>query len=170
MATIIPAWLPDLITLASFGGDWDLFLGGVYACYRRDFSPCNLTFQGDPISLRKRPYTLGKEASFWHLISEGRVEDDRLTDFRRCERIGWARAIIENANDEAVRQWENQRRGERNVCLWLECADYLVVLGRRTGYTLLLTGYTVSERQRVKLRREYESFLNTQQVVAPLKS
>lgn len=35
----------------------------------------------------------GKEATFWHMIQEGRIEEDRTPDIRRCERIRWPKPI-----------------------------------------------------------------------------
>ena len=83
-------------------------------------------------------------------------------DRRRCERIGWIRALIENALDPRVRVWENERlkdRGpERRVILWLD-EEFLVVLGDRRTYWLLLTAYTTDRANRIeKLRKEWEAY------------
>ena len=52
--------------------------------------------------------------------------------------------------------WENVRRSDRRVCLWVPAADYLVVLAKRSAYTLLWTAYPVDrEHTRRKLRAEY---------------
>jgi hypothetical protein len=111
----------------------------------------------------------------WTKVSPGRIgyyrdvldyffDDDDLhfralvadkTDLRHRE-IGWPRAIIDNASDPAVLVWENVRRSDRRVCLWLPAADYLVVLAKRQTYTLFWTAYpTDREHTRSKLRREY---------------
>jgi hypothetical protein len=58
-----------------------------------------------------------------------------------------------------VKVWENERRGETRVCLWLECCDFLVILARRKGYTMLWTAYpVVHPHQRRKLQKEYEAY------------
>ena len=97
-------------------------------------------------------------------MQEGQIEEDRTPDLRRCERIGWLRAIIDNADDDRVKVWENERTGtkgrERSVLLWLEEEDFLVVLGKRAGYYLLVTAYqTNRDHTRRKLRREYEAYV-----------
>jgi hypothetical protein len=110
----------------------------------------------------------GKEATFWHMISEGHDEQNRTPDLRRCERIRWPRAIIEHSTDPAVKVWTNQRTGrgrgaaERRILLWVEEEEYLVVLAQRPGYILPWTAYLVREEySKRKLRREYETFLKT---------
>jgi len=81
----------------------------------------------------------------------------RQPDLRRCERIRWPRAIIENANDSVVKVWETTRRNERRVCLWLEEEEYLVVLAERQGYLLPWTAYMVTRsHRRLKFQEEFE--------------
>ncbi len=161
----MPDWLPSLIAYADFGGDWNKFIEEVYECFKRDFlddfNQRKLIFEGVPLNLRRHPLVKNKEASFWHLVSTGDIEDDRLIDFDRCERIAWARAIINNANDAKVKRWENIRGSNTNVCLWLESENYMVVLGKRNGYFLLLTAYCVANYKREKLNKEYENYISS---------
>jgi hypothetical protein len=155
-------WLPAEILYSSFGGDWDRFINAVYAQFKFDFldelDRGQLSFNGLPLRLRKHPLVNGKEASFWHLISSGEIEDERLADFDRCECIGWAKAIIANCTDPAIKMWENTRGTNTNVCLWFEAENYLVVLGKRSGYYILLTAYFVQDYKKRKLFAEYAAF------------
>ena len=117
-------------------------------------------FSGLRVGLKRHPIVNGKEATFWHFVSEGKDESNRIPDLRRCERIAWPKPIIERAgSDPAIKVWENERRGEKRACLWLEEEDYLVVLSLRTTYVLPWTAYLVpQEHAKRKLRREYEEF------------
>lgn len=159
-----PAWLPPRILLAQFGGDWGRFIEEIYAHFQQDFvaefDAGQLRFEGTPLSLRRHPMVRGKEASFWHLVTTGDIEEERTPDLRRCERIRWARAVIDNIGDPAIKRWENTRDGNTNICLWLECENYLVVLGKRNNYVLLLTAYVAEEHRKRRLKREYEEFIN----------
>ena len=111
------------------------------------------------MALKRHPVIQGKEATFWHLISEGGNEADRLPDLRRCERIRWPRPIIENAAEPVIKIWENERKGERRICLWFDNEDYLVILARRSDYVLLWTAYLVTlPHQKRKLQQEYEAY------------
>lgn len=155
-----PGWLPDLLP---FGGNWEEYADQLFAVFETDFITKTASFRGSRIGLRMMPLFKGKPSAFWHLIQEGQVEADRMPDLRRCERIRWIRAIIDNADDPAVKVWENERLGDggvrRSVLLWLPEHDFLIVLGKRSGYYLLVTAYqTTRPHTRRKLQQEYDAY------------
>lgn len=158
-----PDWLPPLVLFNDHDGNWHIYLDAVYAWFKRDFVDSKPMFQGRRLGLKRLPVTHGKEATFWHMIQEGAVEDDRTPDFRRCERIRWPRPIIEHDANPVIKVWRNQRRGESRVCLWLEQESYLVVLADRGNYILPWTAYQVVQpHQQRKLQTEYESYCRQQ--------
>jgi len=150
--------LPDLIQLNDHNGNWERYENALYAIFNRDIVKCDLRFRGQKVNARRNPEHEQKWACFWHLISEGRVEDDRLPDLRRCERIQWVRWIVENADsDVQVDIWENKRKSQRNILLWYN-EEYLVVLTIRKGYYLLKTAYCTDQSHSIrKLQRERNS-------------
>ena len=147
--------LPELILFNDFDGDWSRYEEFLYTIFQRDIVQHDLCFRGSRITARRNPEHERKWAGFWHLISEGRVEDDRLPDLRRCERLTWVRWIIENAdNCTNIDVWQNQRGRETNTLLWLE-EKYLVVLSARSESFLLKTAYCTERGHRIrKLRKE----------------
>jgi len=152
-------WLPDLVRLADFDGNWNRYEAALYACFKQDFIDSVPLFEGKPLALKRHPINQGKEATFWHIISDGDNEAERLPDLRRCERIRWPRPIIEHCGEPVVKVWENERKGERRVCLWLEQQEYLVILARRQGYVIFWTAYPVPQpHQQRKLQKEYEAY------------
>lgn len=160
-------WLPPLVLLAEHGGDWDRYLAAIYAWFVRDFVESKPVFRGRPIRLKRHPVSLGKEATFWHLVSEGRVEEEREIVLRRCERICWPRPVIEHSIDNAVKVWENVRttkKGtESRICLWLEAEEYLVILADRKEYLLPWTAYLVERpHQKAKLQKEFDVYWKKQ--------
>ena len=155
----IPEWLPELTLMSDFDNNWDKYIDAIYRCFKRDFIYNKPIYRGLRISLKRYPIKLGKEATFWHLISSGFDEKSRACEIRRCERILWPRSIIENSEMAEVKCWENIRKGERRILLWLEAAEYLVVLAKRKGHILLWTAYLVTEDHRKdKLRKEYKLY------------
>jgi hypothetical protein len=155
-----PDWLPELVRLEDFGGDWERFIEAVYAHFKKDFVESQPSFKGQPVRLKRHPMEAGKEATFWHIISEGKDEANRLPDLRRCERIRWPRAIIEHFTDYRIKCWVNRRRNEKRIVLWLGALDYVVILADRGRYVLLWTAYCTNYRHtRKKLQAEYESSL-----------
>lgn len=159
-----PSWLPPLVFLEQFGGEWHRYIEAVYAYFKADFVDSRPQFQSRTIGLKRNPILDGKEATFWHITSEGKEQDKRVPDIRRCERIRWPRPIIEHHDSNAIRCWSNvrvntRRRNERRFVLWFYAEDYVVVLADRGGYVLLWTAYYVSwGHTRRKLLRDYEDY------------
>jgi hypothetical protein len=157
--TDMPAWLPPLVLLVDYAGDWSRYVAALYTFFKQDFVDSQPAFQGAPVALKRHPMSQGKEATFWHLISEGSEEEERLPDLRRCERIRWPRPIVEHSPGPPIKVWENKRHGETRICLWLESCEYLVILAKRRGHVLLWTAYLVTRpHQKRKLDREYEAY------------
>jgi hypothetical protein len=152
----MPSWLPTLIYLNSHGGNWDRYLDAVYGVFCLCFIGTNLTFNGKRVGLKRHPVEKGKEATFWHLISDGKIEEDRVPDMRRCERIGWPRAIIDNCGDRCLKTWSELVNGKnQRIHIFCEEAEYLFVLADRGEYVLPWTAFTVERphQQRRLLER-----------------
>jgi len=151
-------WLPPLVLFEDYGGGWDRYLDVLYKFFKEAFIDSSPTLEGMKVVLKRHPVEKGKEATFWHLISEGKSEKDRLPDLRRCERIRWPRPIIEHYDQPAIKFWVNERKGEKRICLWFEEEEYLVVLAKRHGYVILWTAYLVTKTHtKMKLKKEYEA-------------
>jgi len=152
-------WLPPLVLFENYGGEWDRYLNALYKFFKQDFIDSAPTLEGMKVALKHHPIEKGKEATFWHLISEGRSEEDRLPDLRRCERVRWPRPIIEHYDQLPIKFWVNERKGEKRICLWFESEEYLVVLARRRNYVILWTAYLVTKAHtKMKLKKEHEAY------------
>jgi len=154
-------WLPPLITLADHGGDWHGYLDAIYTRFIDDFVRRKPTFPGKLIGLNRHPVRDNKEATFWHFVSEGSVEEDRTPDFRRCERIAWPFPIIEalarcQQPDAPIRCWTQLRGKAKRILIALADFSYVVILDDRGDYVLPWTAYCVEHRhQREKCEREW---------------
>jgi type II secretory pathway component PulM len=101
----------------------------------------------------------GKEATFWHLILEGKDEEERIPDMRRCERIRWPRPMIEAIELDKVHVWRSFRGRNKRIVIAVADYSYVVVLDDREDYALLWTAYFVKlEHQRKKLAREHKAW------------
>ena len=155
-----PEWLPALIEMSLWNEE---VLAGLYAVFRNDFIDNPPRYQGGEVWFfpeRERD----KELIFWHLTER---EDppgtgNRLPDFRRCERLRWARALFDHCHDPQVKAWDYEE-GDGNVhtYLWLEDFDYVVVMKRYPdGRRRLLTAFWVEyESKRRNLRKKYANRL-----------
>ena len=157
-------WLPELLLETNFN-NWDEYLEAMYKVFLNDFVDSKPVFRGITLGLKRYPLKDNKEATFWHLITQGDVESQRKPNPERCERIGWSRPIIDYNSLPVIKIWENvRRRNEKRILLWFENVEYLVVLAKRkdkkTGreYILPWTAYPVRKpHMKMKLQKEYES-------------
>src|SRR4051794_20203978 len=154
--------LPDLIELADFDGNARSYLDAIYRIYRRDFIISQPTLHGRRCYSDTNKTSDGRERGFWHIITEGDVEDERLPNMRRCERIGWARALIEAADTPLVRSWVLRKKsgssGRRDTRWYLAPPDfsYLVVLKEtKSAYVLITAFFVEHSSQRRRLENEW---------------
>lgn len=156
-----PGWLPPLILLNDYSANE--YLEVVYKVFEKDFEYSKPKFGNYVVKLKRHPLYDNKSATFWHMISEGEVESERMPDIRRCERIGWIRPIMEkfdpdqSSND--IAWWIEKKKGEERFHLALMDFSYLVVVAIRKDFVLPWTAFLVEyEHQRRKLKKRYENY------------
>ena len=151
--------LPELIELTQFGGDFDRYLEAVYEFFKRDFIDRKPVFRGTRLGLKKYPLYQEKEATFWHMTSEGEQEDGRIPDFRRMERIQWPATMINQSEHPYLKVWENTRGAKTNILIFHDAENYLVVLRKANDYIIPWTAYLIEHQPRKnKLMKEYEDY------------
>lgn len=156
------SWLPDLVYFDDYQNLWERYLEAIYEIFKQDFVLSKPIFRGKRLGLKRYPITAGKESTFWHMISTGEKEEDRIPDFRRCERIGWPRPTIENDSNPAVKCWTSEVKQENRITIWIEEHDYVVILAERKGYILPWTAFVVTHNhRRRKLQKAYEKCKST---------
>lgn len=152
------AWLPALVLFNAFGGNWQLYEDALYEHFRQDFIESEPAFPGRTWAVKRHPESKGKACTFWHIVSEGSDEDERLPDLRRCERIRWPRPMIDAHAQPSVRIWRNTRRRSNRVLIALHDFSYVVVLEDRRKYIMLWTAYHVEHAwQRQQMQKEYRA-------------
>ena len=142
-------WLPETIPC----DNWALFNEydeELYQIFKADFIDTQPVFEQKAVKIRFHPMVDGKEQAYFHVTSVNyRDDQDRKPDPRRCERIQWIRAFIENYQcdsslcDECdgIKVWEEPYKSNQRVYLLLEEEKYMVILERRPQYILLITAY-----------------------------
>ncbi len=71
-------FLPPLVLLNDYENNWHRYFDVIYNFFRQDFVTSKPNFKGKRFALKRNPVINGKEATFWHIISEGGVEGERL--------------------------------------------------------------------------------------------
>ena len=149
-------WPPSIMSLEDSGGNWDAYCEELYTCFITDFRINGMPkFEGQPLRLKCHPRcSAGREATFWHLISDGKTEADRIPNMRRCERLCWVRPMIEAIGTDQVIAFIEDRP-EKAIIVTLPDFSFKIVLARRDCYFLLWTAYYLEHgHQRRKLQEQ----------------
>jgi len=143
-------WMPPLELYEDYKSDWKAYETALYGIFKTDFIDSKPMFEGKQVNIRKHPMEYDKEEAFFHVTCcDFGKDNNRVPDFRRCERIRWVRSFIENYNCDpancpvcdGVKVWEEPAGTNKRVHLLLEEERYLVVLERRAQYCLLITAF-----------------------------
>ena len=156
--------LPPRILYTDFGSDCNRYKAQLLAVFRRDFmEPPYAEFRGLPIFFDPRPDYYGLPKRLWHCLSEGEDrytrEEDRVVQFDRCERLSWARPLIELAESGSVPNWTMRDGRRTDGYIATDDFAYVVVLKRteRDQCWYLATTYCPNRRRRERLRRDWEA-------------
>jgi len=153
-------WLPNLVTLEEYGGNWIEYNENIYSIF------CSNFIDNPPVLNNKRvnvDRTIedGKFKGFWHITSE-------KGEYERCKRIKWPRPLISNySQHSSIFWWENERPKDRiNLLILLRFIDptehdYLIVLKKCKQSYFLITAYPIEHKHQIKKYvREYKEFWN----------
>ena len=131
-------------------------------------SPSNTT--GNPYTTKECPTTESIRKPSCTTCNQDN-SGSRLPDAERSERISWPRPVVEHhpfceicEYAQCTRPWvwrKNDKNKDR-VKIYLPNQQYLVVLGERRDYWVLITAYYVNRQWSIdKLEKEYNSRFST---------
>jgi len=153
-----PGWLPTMFQMSP----WSVTLmESLYALFKRDFIDNQAYYAGYPVWFFPQK-DRDKEEIFWHLVEreDPPKSGNRLPDFRRSERLPWARAMLDNLSEPEVLHWDYEE-GNKDIhtYVWLKDHDYLIVMKKyKDGNRRLITAYYLDyDHTRRKLLKKYES-------------
>lgn len=152
-------WLPELEQIDA--NNWKSTSEELYEIFYQDFIQNRVFYKGLPVNIKKYPYDDNKEDAYYHVTCKDYTgHNERSPDFRRCERIRWIRAFIDNygkcdtcelSNCEGIKIWEEiYKNGNTRVMMLLEEERYIVILERRKDFYLLITAYYLDYEHSLK--------------------
>lgn len=163
------SWLPDLV-LYEESKNWSTHEDFLYSIFWNDFIKSFPYYNNRKVNIREFPIVNDKEEAFYHVTCKDYGNNgERSPDLRRCERIRWVRAFIENHNCnssfcidcDGVKIWKKlypPTKSERIHFLFEE-ERYIVVLEERTNYYLLITAFYLEYRRALEKKlTEYEEY------------
>lgn len=160
----------DTLVLCEDFSEYTSYEDRLYLIFKEYYEKNNLFYKGIPVRMKHYPPDYIPKTGFYHLICENYQhtgnESDRSPNLSRCSRIKWPKTIIEYCSQNCLSLyiWENERKGKRNILLYCPEIDYLVVLGKRRDYLLLITAYPIEyENKRKDLLKEYTDYCKNKQ-------
>lgn len=153
-------WLPKQEYFEDYDS-WSDYQEALYTIFKHDFLDSFPYFKNTRVSVKHYPIEHDKEEAFFHTTCKDYVGNgERVPDFRRCERIRWIRAFIENYNCdptlckqcEGVKVWQEPYKNRIRIHILLEEERYVVILEQRPNYFLLITAFYL----------DYDNALNKQ--------
>ena len=160
-------WVPNLEPYEGYAS-WKEYEDFLYSIFKRDFIDSHPVFEQKRIAVRKEPIEFGKEEAFFHVTCQDYLKDrDRVPDLRRCERIRWIRAFVENyncdpglcLNCDGVKVWSEPYKSTSRVHILLEEERYMVVIERRETYCLLITAFYFDQDHKLKKKlKHYDTY------------
>lgn len=160
-------WLPELIPCQNWS-DFSNYEELLYSYFKIDFIDSNPTFEDKPVLIRRHPLENNREQTFFHVTSSEYIPGKpRVPDSKRCERIRWIRAFIENYNCnpklceacDGIKVWEEPYKNNQRIYLLFEEEKYVVIIERRAQYALLITAYYLNYLHTIKkLLNRYQKF------------
>ena len=145
----LPSFLPPLIDLS---GTWEEILDKLYEIFERDFKNHRCLHCGLAVIYNNKilPDGQGKEEGFWHVISQESYSSERLIDFRRAERLPWAKPMMERHTVPELKVFDydhGKRKGIRRY-IWLADYDYVLVLQNKGRIYFWITAYYIDSKGR----------------------
>jgi hypothetical protein len=139
----LPAWLPDTIELNPWN---EQTFENLYVTFCAEFRESQLSLSGSRVWYFPEKED-GRERIFWHLTHRDDERGERLPDPRRCERLKWVRAMLENCHDPEVLFWDfKESDGTVHTYLWLHEHKFAVILKKYPdGSRRLVTSYFVDK-------------------------
>lgn len=160
-------WLPELELFTNYN-TWADYEAVLYSIFKNDFLDNQPCFKNLKVNVKHYPIEFGKEEAFFHTTCKNYSGvQERVPDLRRCERIRWIRAFIENYNCDptlcekcdGVKVWVEPYKSKNRVHILLEEELYVVVLEERSTYFLLITAFYLDYDNALKKQlKHYEKY------------
>lgn len=137
------SWLPELIEC----DDFDKYIeyeDKIYEIFYNDFIITKNTFLGKRLEVTKQPLMNNKIDGFFHYICG---YERKSPDFDRCARIGWAKRVIDEINNNGSEKKNMKiyfKDGSYHILL--EKERYILVIKDKGNYMLLITGFYIKGR------------------------
>lgn len=153
----------------------------LYGIFCRDIRDHGLRYFGNSVWIF-REMEDGREKIFWHLTTRSKkyekiprrkkkfypqdqiyINEERYPDLRRCERLPWIRALIEQEENAEILAWDYEE-GDLTIktYIWLKDHDFIVIMKKYpNGARRLITSFYIDKSyKRQDFERKYARRIN----------
>lgn len=91
-------WLPALVEINAYGGNWEAYLAAIFAVFEKDFihtRPRGVI--GKRFALKRQPEYQRKPCTFWHIISDG-AKEEALPTWRAAPALDGLGQLLTQSN------------------------------------------------------------------------
>ena len=158
------SWFSLRLESSFFKGDLEKYKDALYKVFKRDFVDNTVFCKGIKVDIIHEKYFEDKERSFWHIISEGGKDEDRVPVSGRAEILPWIKSLIEESGDcSEYRSWTKYHDKTKHDRLYIWCIanDFLVVLENRKSHYKLITAFPVIGKYVDYYNEEYSKYGQT---------
>jgi len=148
--------------MVSLDGSYGDIIERLYGVFRNDFIETRATHLGRDVAYNGviNEFSQGKVEGFWHVITrDDSARTHRLIDYRRAERLPWAKPLMESPYHEDIKFFSHDegstRKGIRHY-IWFENGSYLVILKKRKYDYYWITAFYVDEHRRPYFQRKLD--------------
>ena len=154
----INEWLPKLEPYQC-GKEWIEYSYYLYSIFEHDFIKTNPKLDKKKVQVRKYPMYNNKYEAYFHLTCKDYKigTGERSPDLKRCERIRWPKAFINNFFDRDLLVWKMPYKSVFGIILMSKSKRHIVILEERNDYYLLITAfYYDHQHSYIKKLKEYD--------------
>lgn len=174
----MPDWLPEIVCVDPWT---DTTYDMLYGIFCRDIRDYDLRYFDNKVWIFAEMED-GREKIFWHLTTRSEkkekiprrkkkffpldqiyLNEDRYPDLRRCERLPWIRALIEQARDTEILAWDYEEEDLTiKTYLWLKDHNFVVIMKKYpNGVRRLITSFYIDKfYKRQDFERKYAKRIN----------
>lgn len=156
--------LPAPLELTDFDGDWQKYCEALYAIFKNDMLIHKPKYNGKDVDVIHETIFDGKERSFWHIVSHGKDDYNRVPDLERASRIPWLYPFINGGNCSHYLQYSLYHDESKKNRVYLLCEEtgYLVVLEDRIKYYKLITAFILDQKRLEKEKKRYKTYIKNE--------
>lgn len=170
----MPDWLPEMLHVDPWTTNT---YAELYRVFCHDIRDARLVYKGNDVWFFRKDMEDGKEVLFWHLTSKDQDKkaiprrkmkfyppssaqgepDERLPDFRRCERLNWVNPLIHHPDVDDVLSWDYEEGdGSIKTYVWVKDHAFTVVMKKfPDGKRRLITSFYVEDWKKTDLEKKY---------------